>query len=77
MCFLYKNNWLQNKIDAIGHGLRKDNPVWFFVELAECKFCIDTWFYTFFAAIYSIYALDYTFLIWGVYSASISTHFRQ
>lgn len=72
MCIMYKNNFLPNKIDALGQKLNSE----LIQDLGECKFCMNFWSSSVFAVCLGLYMGDYNYLMWGIYSASIAAHFK-
>ena len=78
MQILYKENWLPNKIDSVAHVFNINS---FFggllLELSECKFCQNFWTSTIAAIIAASYYMDYKYLFWGVFCASIAAHFKE
>ena len=78
MSILYKGNLVHNKLENIGHWFKANSFLSnFFLDLSECKFCIENHTATIGAVLYYSYWLDYKVLIWGFICASINSWLRE
>jgi hypothetical protein len=77
MSIIYKENWIQGKLEDIGHWFKQGSFLNnFFLDLSECNFCIESHTATVGAVLYFSYCLDYRVLIWGFLCASINSWMR-
>ena len=78
MTILYKNNFIFNKLEKVGHRFKANGVLSnFFLSLSECKFCIENHASTLGAICYFSYCLDYKVLFWGLFCASINSWLRE
>lgn len=73
MCALYKDNFLPNKIEQLGHKLKFN----LLLDLSECKFCMNTWCALIVCSSYALYQWDYRFIIMGFVFSSIEAFIKR